>query len=114
MLPNNARIKKSVDFSKTTKSGRRIATQSLIGYLYFEKSNEPAKLGLIVGKSVGNSVVRHRVSRQIRHGVRKGLINLPNGAMLVVRALVANKNIFNEAEELMEKFSRNSNTRVNA
>ena len=112
MLANNARIKRSVDFSKTTKSGRRIATQSLIGYLLQTDSNEPAKLGLIVGKSVGNSVVRHRVARQIRHGVREEFLKLPTGSFFVVRALTNNKNIFLEAQELMEKFA--TKNKVNA
>ena len=106
MLKNSARIKSSADFSKTTKSGRRIATNSLIGYLYLTGSSEPAKLGLIVGKSVGNSVIRHRVSRQIRHGVMDQFNDLPNGALLVIRALTNNQNIFSEAQELMVKFSK--------
>jgi ribonuclease P protein component len=112
VLANNARIKRSVDFSKTTKAGRRIATQSLIGYLLITDSNEPAKLGLIVGKNVGNSVVRHRVARQIRHGVREEFLKLPNGSLFVVRALNSNKEIFNEAKVLMQKFSARNGATV--
>ena len=108
MFANNARIKRSVDFSKTTKSGRRIATQSLIGYLLKTDSSEPAKLGLIVGRSVGNSVIRHRVQRQIRHGIREEFLKLPTGSLLVIRALNSNKEIFNEAKELMSKFEARS------
>jgi len=40
-----------------------------------------------VSKSVGNSVVRHAVSRKLRHVVRERLVLLPAGAHLVVRAL---------------------------
>ena len=112
MLANNARIKRSVDFSKTTKAGRRIATQSLVGYLLQTDSTEPAKLGLIVGKNVGNSVIRHRVARQIRHGVRNEFLKLPNGSLFVVRALSSNKNIFHEAEALMKKFSSRNGATV--
>ena len=112
MLANNARIKRSVDFSKTTKAGRRIATQSLIGYLLQTESSDPAKLGLIVGRSVGNSVIRHRVQRQIRHGVREEFLNLPNGSLLVIRALNSNKEIFHEAQELMAKFAARSGAKA--
>ncbi len=47
----------------------------------------PAKAGLIISKSVGGSVVRHRVARQIRHALLEHLKKLPNGSQVVVRAL---------------------------
>jgi ribonuclease P protein component len=45
-----------------------------------------ARAGFVVGKSVGNSVVRHRVTRRLRAVVREELHRLPEGADLVVRA----------------------------
>ncbi|MBM7806600.1 ribonuclease P protein component [Geodermatophilus bullaregiensis] len=39
-----------------------------------------------MGKTVGNSVVRHRVTRRLRAAVREELPRLPDGADLVVRA----------------------------
>ena len=103
MLRNSARIKCSADFARATKLGRRITGDSLIGYLYSSNSNDPAKLGLIIGKTVGNSVVRHRIARQIRHAVRKNLNNLPNGTLFVVRAMKKPNNAFHETLNLMEK-----------
>ena len=103
MLPNNLRIKNSAEFAQVTRSGRRITSDSLTGYLYSSDSNQPAKLGLIVGKSVGNSVVRHRISRQIRHAVKKKINSLPNGTLLVVRASKKPINAFYETENLMSK-----------
>ena len=50
-------------------------------------TNLPAQAGLIISKSVGGSVVRHRVARQIRHALLDPLKKLPNGSQLVVRAL---------------------------
>jgi ribonuclease P protein component len=103
VLPNSARIKSSSDFARATKSGRRVSSNSLIGYLYSSNSSDPAKLGLIVGKSVGNSVVRHRIARQIRHAVREDLTNLPNGTLFVVRAMKKPENAFHETESLLVK-----------
>jgi ribonuclease P protein component len=40
----------------------------------------------VVGKAVGNSVVRHRVTRRLREVVREQLDRLPPTADLVVRA----------------------------
>ena len=45
-----------------------------------------ARAGFVVGKSVGNSVVRHRVTRRLRAVVRTELHRLPASADLVVRA----------------------------
>jgi ribonuclease P protein component len=103
VLANNARIKSSSDFARVTKTGRRISTNSLIGYLYSESNNDSAKLGLIVGKSIGNSVVRHRIARQIRHAVHEELNNFPNGTLLVVRAMKRPENAFTETQELITK-----------
>jgi ribonuclease P protein component len=45
-----------------------------------------ARAGFVVGKAVGNSVVRHRVTRRLRAVVRAELHRLPPTADLVVRA----------------------------
>lgn len=108
MLPNSARIKNSSDFLRVTKSGKRGSTESLVGYLLIENpidnANQNPKLGLIVGKTIGNSVVRHRIARQIRHAAKDQLKNLPIGSLLVVRALRTPKNAYLEAKELISKF----------
>ena len=44
------------------------------------------RAGFVVGRSVGNSVCRHRVTRQLRHLVAARLHRLPPTADLVVRA----------------------------
>jgi ribonuclease P protein component len=44
------------------------------------------RAGFVVGRSVGNSVVRHRVTRRLRVAVRDQLHRLPATADLVVRA----------------------------
>ena len=119
MLPNSARIKSSSDFARVTKSGRRTTTDSLIAYLLLNQSNSGSspssnsksnsknddnpKSGLIISKSVGNSVVRHRIARQIRHAVREKLNSLPNGTLFVVRAMKKPENAFHETESLLEK-----------
>jgi len=46
-------------------------------------------VGLVVGRAVGNAVARSQVKRRLRHVVRERLELLPDGAVLVVRALPA-------------------------
>ena len=44
------------------------------------------RAGFVVGRAVGNSVVRHRVTRRLRAVVRDQLDRLPPTADLVIRA----------------------------
>ena len=87
MLPRNARLTSPEEFARATKSGLRLAGSSLVVYLYQSQTSEPARCGLVVSKSVGGSVVRHKIARLIRHALRDHLSQLPEGALLVVRAL---------------------------
>lgn len=50
-------------------------------------STQQSKIAFAVGKNVGNSVVRHRVTRQLRHIVSPALTKFPIGSHVVVRAL---------------------------
>lgn len=87
MLPRSARLTSPNDFSRTTKSGFRFTSSSLVTYLYLTGQDAPVRAGLIISKSTGGSVVRHAVARQLRHGLRAHLEILPKGALIVVRTL---------------------------
>jgi ribonuclease P protein component len=103
MLAKTARISNSADFAKATKSGLRSTTNSLVGYLHLSNSEQPTRCGLIINKSVGNSVVRHNVARKIRHIVAANLGSLPTGSLFVIRALPASNaaDLKSEATELI-------------
>lgn len=49
-------------------------------------------VGLIIAKSVGTAVQRHRVARQLRHVCRGMLDDLYPGERLVIRARPSSKN----------------------
>ena len=92
MLPKNARLTASEDFAQATKSGSRLTTENLVGYLYIKPASnnlEPthSRSGLIVNKSVGGSVKRHRIARQIRHDIASLVLQLPTDSLLVIRVL---------------------------
>ena len=88
----------------------------MIGYLYLNnptKEENPAKLGLIIGRSVGSSVKRHRIARQIRHAFQES--NFQNGSLFVVRVMKQGENAFYEAKELISKANKeNSKPQVSA
>lgn len=48
---------------------------------------QPARIGLVVSRAVGNSVHRHRVSRRLRAQVALRLDRFAAGSATVVRAL---------------------------
>jgi ribonuclease P protein component len=51
------------------------------------ESGQPALVGFVVSKAVGNAVVRNRVKRRLRASIASRLKQLPLGSLLVVRAL---------------------------
>ena len=87
MLAKTARLTESGDFARATKSGLRYSTANFVGYLYLTGLNQPARAGLILSKTVGGSVTRHRIARQIRHTLQEVYTQLPEGSFFVVRAL---------------------------
>jgi ribonuclease P protein component len=107
VLPVDARLTSSSDFARATKSGIRVTSQHFVGYLYISPvtNNATAKCGLIISKSVGGSVKRHRVARKVRHAVAPTIAHLPTGSLLVIRALTqeGDSNIEFEISELISK-----------
>jgi ribonuclease P protein component len=107
VLPVDARLTSSSDFARATKSGIRVTTQHFVGYLYLSPvtNNSSAKCGLIISKSVGGSVKRHRIARKIRHAVAPTIPTLPTGSLLVIRALgqEGDSNVASEIAELIAK-----------
>jgi ribonuclease P protein component len=87
VLAKTARLTESGDFARATKSGLRYSTANFVGYLYPTGLSEPARAGLIISKSIGGSVTRHRIARQIRHVLRETYTQLPEGSLFVIRAL---------------------------
>ncbi|MBB5958705.1 ribonuclease P protein component [Saccharothrix tamanrassetensis] len=104
MLPAANRLTRSQDFGLVVRRGRRAGRPRLVVHALMPGLTAPtpadpaappsaqptldeSKVGFVVSKAVGNSVVRHRVSRRLRHVVRDRLAGLPTGSSLVVRAL---------------------------
>lgn len=62
-------LKKNRDFRTVYKNGRSCANKYLVMYI-MENNQEGNRLGISVSKKVGNSVVRHRITRLIRESYR--------------------------------------------
>jgi ribonuclease P protein component len=107
VLPKKARLTTSEDFAKATKSGLRLTSENLVGYLYISPAannsnlEEPTKCGLIINKSVGGSVMRHRIARQLRHDLAPNLDTFPTNSLFVVRVLKSAPEYTNELTQLI-------------
>ena len=83
-------MRRSTDFTDAVRGGRRAARPTLVLHVRSRQSCiEPARVGLIVGKSVGNAVTRHRVARRLRALFAKEVDMWADGDLIVVRALPA-------------------------
>ncbi|MFI5611354.1 ribonuclease P protein component [Amycolatopsis sp. NPDC051903] len=91
MLPAAARLRRSEDFRVVLRRGSRAGRRRLVVHALTTDPSAAApdavRAGFVVSKAVGNSVVRHRVTRRLRHLVSDRLGTLPPGSSLVVRAL---------------------------
>ncbi|WP_083984478.1 ribonuclease P protein component [Corynebacterium epidermidicanis] len=92
MLPKNLKLS-SQEFRNTIKRGRRAGTATVVVHLSDTAGTSALvrfggpHFGLIVSKAVGNSVVRHRTYRRLRHICIAEAGNLPTSANVVIRAL---------------------------
>lgn len=94
MLPRQHKLTSPQQFRRTTKKGRRAGSRSVIAHCYNQQGSETLavsgpRFGLIVSKSVGNAVVRHRTARQLRHICRELCAELDPSVDVVLRALPA-------------------------
>ncbi len=62
-------LKKNADFQKVYNEGVSFANKYLVMYVR-KNGTDGNRLGISVSKKVGNSVVRHRVTRLIRESYR--------------------------------------------
>ena len=115
MLPKKARLTTSEDFAKATKSGLRLTSSNLVGYLYIspvENHKASSKCGLIINKSVGGSVMRHRIARQLRHDLAPIVDTFPTNSLFVVRVLKSAPTFTDELSQLVSNLLTRSQKNV--
>ena len=89
--PHSESLKKNRDFQLLYKEGKSRANRYLVLYVK-ENGLEKNRLGVSVSKKVGNSVVRHRITRLIRESYRLHEDMFNSGLDMVV---VTRKNAVN-------------------
>lgn len=86
MLPAAQRMRRSQDFGLATRRGVRAARGTLVVHLWHSGGTEPARIGFVVSKAVGNAVARNRVKRRLRAIVASGDEGRRPGTLVVIRA----------------------------
>jgi len=80
-------LKKNQDFRKVYNTGKSYANKYLVMYVV-ENHTDKNRLGISVSKKVGNSVVRHRITRLIRESYRlqENIFNSGLDIVVIARA----------------------------
>lgn len=89
-MKNFHSIKKNSDFLMVYRNGKSYANRNLVMYV-MKNDQKMSRIGISVSKKVGNSVVRHRMTRLIRESYRlnEEYIKEPYDIVVVVRVQAA-------------------------
>ena len=99
-------LKKNKDFQNVYHKGTSNANRFLVMYVLPNQYNRN-RLGIQVSKKVGNSVVRHRVTRLIREAYRLNESSYERGLdMVVIARASANGASYHEIEKALLHLSQ--------
>jgi ribonuclease P protein component len=84
-------MKRSTEFNATVKHGVRAVQPDIVVHALRAADDEGPRIGLVVAKSVGTSVQRHRVARRLRHAAREVVDQLDPSDRVVIRALPSSR-----------------------
>lgn len=102
-LGRRARIKQGRDFLRVRQAGERAVKGCLIANWLRLPAEARSRLGVVVSKKVGNSVVRSRVKRLLRESYRQHQHELtqPLDLVLVARPSIAGKDFVSVERDLI-------------
>jgi ribonuclease P protein component len=92
-LKSSESMKNNTNFKKVYQNGKSYANTYLIMYI-LKNETEKNQIGISVSKKVGNSVVRHRITRLIRESYRlnENMFNSGLDIVVIARAGARGKN----------------------
>ena len=94
-------LRKNIEFQHTYQNGKSYANRYLVMYV-LENNSEKNRVGIQVSKKVGNSVIRHHVTRLIRESYRLREDMFNSGLDIVVIARNTAKDIsYHEMESAL-------------
>jgi ribonuclease P protein component len=92
VLPARYRMTRSTEFGATVSQGVRAVQPDIVVHARrCDGADGGPKVGLVIAKSVGSSVQRHRVARRLRHVARTVVADLDPADRVVIRALPSSR-----------------------
>lgn len=116
MLPAQYRLTRSAEFGATVKQGVRATQPDLVVYVRRDETEVGSgpRIGLVISKSVGTAVQRHRVARRLRHVARSVIGELDPTERVVIRALPGSRDAVSaRLERQLRAGLRRSHTLMN-
>lgn len=99
-------LKKNRDFQSVYRKGKSYGNKYLVMYL-LPNQTESNRIGISVSKKVGNSIVRHHLTRLIRESYRLHEENFQCGYdMVVVARTAAKERTYHEIESALIHLGR--------
>ena len=70
-MKKSFRVKKAQEFQHVFRQGRSKANRQFVVYVLANRETKHFRIGISVGKKIGNAVVRNAVKRKIRQAVQE-------------------------------------------
>ncbi|MBM7704221.1 ribonuclease P protein component [Metabacillus iocasae] len=86
-MKKSYRIKKNEEFQQVFKKGKSVANRQFVVYVLDKPDQLHFRVGLSVGKKIGNAVVRNRVKRLLRQTIFElsPLLQQPKDYIIIAR-----------------------------
>ena len=106
-MKNYVSLKNNLEFKRAYDKKRTYSDMFMVIYI----SDNPlgySRLGISVSKKVGNSIIRHRITRLIRESYRLNKERIKPGydIVIVARKNLCGKGLFEVSESLMKLLSK--------
>lgn len=81
------RIKDNEEFQLVFKKGKSFANRQLVVYYIEKEGQSHFRVGISVGKKIGNAVTRNRIKRHLRHAFQdlEDRLSQPNDIVIIAR-----------------------------
>lgn len=108
MIARPLRMRRSFEFARVRRHGRSASTRLLV-LAILPNNQEFNRYGFVVGKRIGNAVVRNRVRRRLRAAIKALEPQLHGGydVVIIARGPIANPEVtFQEVSAMLRSLSR--------
>ncbi len=108
------RVKSNVDFQKIIEAGHKVVGKSFVLYYDSARMVSNGRVGISVGKKLGNAVERNKVKRQIREMVDE-IVDFDRGIdfVILVRSRYHQQDYQENKKELLKLYEKGYNNLVN-